>query len=299
MARTAAPMAQQTSPYRYRPVTFFLLAFGFSWIPWLVGVRLSGEEATRDLAMLLNLIGLLGPAMAALTLILTSGSGELKGDVRKRLLDFGALRSWYTLPLVGIPVAVVLLSIWLSTLWGHSADQFGWTVELSGLLPLFIIGVLLAPVTEELGWRGYGVDALRERMGLLGTSLVFGVLWSLWHAPLMFIQGTYQHELATMDSSIYLVNFFVSVVALSTVMNWLYFRLDRSIPAAMLFHAMVNLMAMGPAAEQFSKIIVTVLYIAITVVLIVVTRGFRWEGPRTFLRPPERAPAEQDRAFRG
>jgi uncharacterized protein len=292
-------MTRLNPPYRYRPPRFFLLAFAFSWIPWLVGARLSAEEATRDLAMLLNLIGLLGPAVAALALIFTSGSGELKTDFRRRVLDFGALRSRYTLALIGIPVAVVLMSIWLSTLWGHSAEQFRWTVELSGLVPMILIGVLLAPVIEELGWRGYGVDALRERMGLLGTSLAFGVLWSLWHAPLVFIQGTYHHELATMDSPVYLANFFVSVVALSTVTNWLYFRLERSIPAAMILHAMVNLMAMGPAAEQFSKVLVTVLYVAITVALVVATRGFASEGPRSFLGAPVRGPVEGDRVLGG
>ena len=100
----------------------------------------------------------------------------------------------------------------------------------------------------------------------------------------MLIRGTYHHELATMDNPLYLANFFISVVALAFVMNWLYYRLGRSILAAMIFHAVVNLMAMSLDAEQFSKVIVTVIYLAITIALIAATRGFAGEGPRSFLR---------------
>ena len=45
---------------------------------------------------------------------------------------------------------------------------------------------------EELGWRGYVLDRLQEKRSALVSSLILGVVWSLWHLPLFFVQGSYQ-----------------------------------------------------------------------------------------------------------
>lgn len=272
------------SAYRYKPGLFFVLAFSLSWIPWLVAAWFSGQGGMQGVVLMLSLLGLLGPCAAALFLIGSSGSDTLKRDFRDRLWNVRALRSDYTPALIGVPVLVVLAGMALSTLWGYSTDQFAFAVALSNTLPLVIIGILLAPIIEELGWRGYAVDALRARMGELRTSLLFGVLWSAWHLPLALIEGTYQHELATMASPLYLIHFFVAILPLAVVMNWLYYRLDRAILAAMIFHAIVNMMAMIFAAEQFAKVMVTVLYSVLALALIMATRGLAAQRPQSFLR---------------
>jgi hypothetical protein len=46
---------------------------------------------------------------------------------------------------------------------------------------------LLGPLSEELGGRGYPLDALQTVWGALASSLVVGFFWSVWHAPLFFI----------------------------------------------------------------------------------------------------------------
>jgi membrane protease YdiL (CAAX protease family) len=120
-------------------------------------------------------------------------------------------------------------------------------------------------------------------MGMLSASVAFGVLWSLWHAPLALINGTYHNELARMDSPIYLANFFVSVVPLAVVANWIYYRQNRSILGNILFHSMANGAAVLVNATQVTKCIVTLVYLAIAVGLVVFDRaGFR-QGPRNYL----------------
>src|SRR5262249_50027767 len=74
---------------------------------------------------------------------------------------------------------------------GHPASQLNLIPNLLGMVPL----MLLAPLLEELGWRGYGVDALRARLGMGATTAAFALLWALWHAPLFLINHTYQHDL--------------------------------------------------------------------------------------------------------
>jgi membrane protease YdiL (CAAX protease family) len=56
------------------------------------------------------------------------------------------------------------------------------------LLPVIALQVaLLRPLSEELGWRGYALDALQARWSALASSLVVGFFWSMWHVPLFFI----------------------------------------------------------------------------------------------------------------
>jgi hypothetical protein len=94
----------------------------------------------------------------------------------------------------------------------------------------------------------------------------------------VLVPGTYQHELAAMDSKIFVANFFVSIIPAGIIAN------DRSIAAAILFHAMLNAAAVLIAAGQVAKIIATLLYAAIAAALILGDRRHFAEGPRNFLK---------------
>ncbi|WP_256253107.1 CPBP family intramembrane glutamic endopeptidase [Paenibacillus sp. UNC496MF] len=57
---------------------------------------------------------------------------------------------------------------------------------------MFLLGSLLGgPFGEEPGWRGYALPKLQEKYRILGASLILGVLWTMWHLPFFFIQGTF------------------------------------------------------------------------------------------------------------
>jgi membrane protease YdiL (CAAX protease family) len=141
--------------------------------------------------------------------------------------------------------------------------------------------MLLAPVLEELGWRGYGVDALRAKLGMRSAAFVFALLWALWHVPLFFIAGTYQHGLL---SPVYVANFFVSIVPAAIIANWLYEKHRRFIPAAILFHFMLDAVAIAFNAEQFTKCIVTGVFLAAAALVMLLDHRAFAEGPRDFTR---------------
>jgi membrane protease YdiL (CAAX protease family) len=267
--------------YAYRPTLFFLLAFGLSWIPWFCAAYAGSRQGLAAYAPLFQLVGIAGPTAAALFLVFTSGSESLKRDFRDRLFNPLRIRPVYVPIAVALPLAVIVVSIAISLLFGQSADQF----RLSGggnLIATVLLTMLLAPLLEEIGWHGYGVDSLRAGLGMLKATLVFGVLWSAWHAPAALIPGTYQHQLAEMPNPVYLANFFVSIIPAAFIANWFYYRNDRSILGAVLMHSMLNAASVLVAAGQVAKCIATLLYAAVAVALVLSDREFR-QGPRNFL----------------
>jgi uncharacterized protein len=271
--------------YKYRPVFFFAAAYAATWIPWFLAVYAGGQKGWEPYASLLNLVGLMGPCAVALFLIFASGSAALKSDFKDRLFNLRRIRGGYLLVAILMPPAVMVLSVWLSVQFGQSPDQFKLAGD-ANLLAMIVLAMLLAPMLEELGWRGYGVDSLRAETGMLRATLLFAVLWTAWHAPLVLIGGTYQNELARMDNKIFVANFFVSIIPAAVITNWLYYKNDRSIPAAIVLHAMLNAASVLLNAGQVAKCIATVLYSAIAVGVIALDRALFAQGARNFVEAP-------------
>jgi membrane protease YdiL (CAAX protease family) len=270
-------------PYEYEPVRFFGLAIAWSWTCWAISAVLAAEGGRAGLAFFFNALGLLAPLVAVLLVVYTSGSPALKRDFADRLVNLRRIDPRYLPATLLIPPVVMALALGLSLLVGESTDQFALSGPLDQLLGLVVLAFVLAPAIEELGWRGYGMDSLRARSGLLRASIGFGVLWSVWHAPLVLIKGTYHYELAHMESVVPLVNFFVSVVAISVFVSWLYYKHGRSIAAGILLHSVLNASAVLPDATQTTKCIVTVLYVALSVAVVLREREMFDEGPRSFV----------------
>ena len=44
-------------------------------------------------------------------------------------------------------------------------------------------------VGEEVGWRGYMYPILKERFGRTGGRILGGVIWGIWHWPIMILVG--------------------------------------------------------------------------------------------------------------
>jgi membrane protease YdiL (CAAX protease family) len=267
---------------RYRSVDFFVAAYLAAWMPWLVGAQLARQEGGEVHSLLFTLLGLLlGPTGAALFFVASSGSPALKRDFRERFIDLRRIRPLYALVAVFLPFVLMGLAIGVSLRLGESPDQFRLAGG-PGFGVLVGLALVLAPILEETGWHGYGVDSLRAHASTRTATLLFAVLWCVWHAPLILVKGTYQHQLAQMDNPLFLINFFVSVLPVAVVANWLYYKNRRSIVGAVLLHAMLNASAVLLNAGQVAKCIATVLYFLVAAAIVAFDREFR-EGPRDFL----------------
>ncbi len=108
-------------------------------------------------------------------------------------------------------------------------------------LPLLVI--VSAPISivstlgEELGWRGFLVPRLASITNLRNTSLITGLIWSVWHYPLVFILlPRYRPDLPVWYATLC---FTISVVGISFFYTWLRMESGSVWPPA-LTHATGN-----------------------------------------------------------
>jgi len=262
-----------TEKYRYRPVLFFALAYLFTWIFWIPAIF-----TPESISPLLMLIGLMAPAIVSTVFIMMSGSDALKRDFKNRIFGFYKVK-WMNVVWAIIAFAIVIAcSILLSLPFGQSINQFSLTENFSftgvGIAGAFLT-ITVASIIEEVGWKGYCEDSIGNYMNWFWESMIFGVLWSLWHLPLIFIPGTYQAGL--MADPLFVVNFFVSGIPMGFVITWVYLESDRSILACMIFHFFVNFMQEKIALTPETKCLETIVITVLTVIIIMAKKDMFFE----------------------
>jgi membrane protease YdiL (CAAX protease family) len=149
-----------------------------------------------------------------------------------------SLRPWRWL-LVGylVPIAyatVAYAAVWTLRLGRVDLGQFHYPI--ATFLFLGTLQGTLSATGEELGWRGFLVPALAERMSFTATAIVSGVIWTAWHVPLI-VFGGYNAGTSTLYA---ILCFAVMVVSISFPMAWLRLRSDSVWPCALL-HGSHNL----------------------------------------------------------
>ena len=223
---------QTRPPYaRAELLTFLALTFALSAIFWGLIVRAGSLGAQGGLYVLALMWC---PGVSAIVTRLAfhrslRGLGWRWGETRWAVLA-------YLLPLAYAGVAYGV--VWLTGLGGVDFSRLGTPLAL--FLTLGLLQSLLSATGEEIGWRGFLVPALAQRMSLGGVALVSGIIWALWHMPLI-VFADYNAGTATWWA---VLCFGVMVVALSMPMAWLRLRSGSLWPAAIL-HASHNLFVQG------------------------------------------------------
>jgi len=199
-------------------VSFTLLACGLAWLV-VSPLWLSGEGLRHPLAFPLIVAMMFAPSLATL-IVTTLVSRPPEGLRTATGLRLGKGRGWgwYWLfawtvpallalaaPFVGAALGVFPLDLSFSGLRA-GLEQAG-ALDALGATPLWAVaaaqiaaGLLLAPLLngvatfgEEWGWRGYLLPRLLP-LGQWPALLISGVIWGLWHAPVILLGYNYpQH----------------------------------------------------------------------------------------------------------
>lgn len=111
-----------------------------------------------------------------------------KGGFRKCKLRYILLGCLLPLAYLLIPYLVYWL-IYPENFAYHGVSVW---IILKDLLPVLVLGTfisILSALGEEIGWRGFMVPALYERLGLNKTLLISSLFWCCWHLPLLIAGG--------------------------------------------------------------------------------------------------------------
>jgi uncharacterized protein len=88
---------------------------------------------------------------------------------------------------------------------------------------------------EEIGWRGFLVPELAKRHSFFATALISGIIWALWHYPLLLL-GTYHSATPVWY---YLPLFTITVTTINFLWAWLRLK-SGSIWPGVFLHAAHN-----------------------------------------------------------
>lgn len=259
--------------YRYRPVAFFIYTFVFTWIFWWISVFTSINNPDSMTFGIFLSMGLFVPSVVAILMVARSKNPVLKQDFREKL--FSVKRVNLPNILIGSVAfgLVIAVSILISILFGESWEQFsfvgGFSFSISGMPTLILL--IVTAILEELGWKGYAEDAIANSQNWFNVSLIFGVLWSIWHFPLIFIAESYQGMILQMNVW-YAVNFFFSIVPASFFFTWVYLKSNRSIISCMIVHFVFNIFQEEVAMTQTTKCIETVVFTVLVAVIVLMEK---------------------------
>jgi membrane protease YdiL (CAAX protease family) len=131
----------------------------------------------------------------------------------------------------------VYLPVWVFGLGGFDGTYLWKALP---VLPLAMVQGLVFALGEEIGWRGFLVPTLYRAGGFEWAGIGMGLIWALWHVPLIVVGG---YDAGT--PAWYGIPCFVTwVAAMSVVLAWLRLR-SGSLWPAVLFHAVHNLAIQG------------------------------------------------------
>ena len=268
---------------RHPLVTFFLLVYGIAWVVWVP--RAAGAP-----------LGVVGqawtwaPAIAALLAAALTGGRAALRELGARLVRWRVGWQWYLVVILG-PAAFSLVVAGVYVLLGGSWAAAAPPSLREGplVLPLFLVILTLTDgLGEELAWRGFALPRLLTRHNALVASLILGVLWALWHLPLVWTEGNAMYQ-----QPVWLL--LVDIPAKSILFTWVFLHTRGSVLQAMLLHGATNLFVVSPDVASTGDLTLPLLAAGakwgLVLVVIVVAGPGLARGPR-----PEALPTTLSRA---
>jgi uncharacterized protein len=246
---------------------FILISFGFSWLIALV-MKIAGVEYGKTVAtVLIGTLYMIGPAIATLVVqrfIYKQGFKEYGWTFDKKKVKWLLRIPILFLLIVTLTFAVIMLfgNTQLIPQFGrldfsqesfnaHFNEMLKDKIDVSKIkLPevpavLFFIvsliqGVIIGGIVnipfmfgEEFGWRGLFLKETQQ-LGFLKSNVFIGLIWGLWHAPLILMGHNYPNH---PYFGVLMMCFFT--IALAPV--FAYIRLKtKTILGPCILHGMIN-----------------------------------------------------------
>lgn len=226
---------------RYPLLTFFVLAFGLTWI-FMIADAL-GSHGILPFRLSIPILIVMGymPTLAAVIVTWQIKGREGVRALFRKLLVARVGLGWYAFAVFGIAAMAVITVVLYNTfgngpvvpILSKNAPPFSGLVEMIvNIVAMYIIVGLVNG--EELAWRGFALPRLQTKYNALTSSVILGAIWALFHLPLFFTAtGSSQAEMS-------FVSFLISTISITVLYTWMYNNTRGSVLMAYLFHASAN-----------------------------------------------------------
>ncbi len=221
----------------------------------------------------------LGYGIVVASLFMTGLTVGREGVVTllKRFLIWRVGVQWYLTALLLVPFLMLAGVVLNAVLSGRPVDLSGvlayrFLGPSTNLVVAFLFFILFDAVTngEEIGWRGYVLPRLQIQHNALVSSLIVGVIWSLWHLPKFMAPGSSGSFAFTV----------VDTMTKAVFLTWLYNNTGGSLLLVTVAHAAWN--GAGyvlPTANTIAGENLGASVIAELLLLAVVVAIVAWAGP--------------------
>jgi uncharacterized protein len=268
-ARTHVVIRSGTSA-RPRIAEFLVVTFTISWGSWAF-VLIHGGDHLSGINLPFFVLGSFGPLLAACGIRLIHGPAATTKH-----------RSWHIrhlAPALALGAAGTIVALAGGAATGQRTfDSHAGSDALTSFgnpILFLLVYLVVGPLSEEPGWRGYLLPRLRVHLTPLRVGLLFGPLWALWHLPLFLIPGTYQHQQGIW--SLGGAMFLISTMGLTVAVSFAYEKAG-GLPAAIIVHFISNTL---PAVLGLTTEANIVWDAAGKVLLAAVILLFFWQEPET------------------
>lgn len=251
---------------------FLTLSHAWTWAFWGLAA-VSGESVWDWPGVAFFYVGGAGILLAGVVLTYVVGGRGALADLAGRAIDPRRVSArWWAVIFLFYPVVALVsagLAAWIGGVAGplNLAGAVERIADPAGLAVMVGFVLLVGPLPEEIGWRGYLQEHFQARgRSALAAALLVGGFWWTWHLPLLVLPGYFD---AFGRSAPTALDLLLNILPAAVLYAWIYLETGRSVLAAILFHFMENFTSefLGLAAAvrpyRLAILVLAVLFIVV------------------------------------